>query len=532
MSLRLPARPCTRRSRASCTRRRTTPPPLDYGPVIILKHETDQLDSFYTLYGHLTRQSLAANPIGRRVAAGDAFAAIGPADVNGGWSPHLHFQVIVALLDLGVDFPGVCRASQRRIWQAFSPDPQPVPARARCVVPGAGLRQRRRGDRAAHPHRLERRSRLSRSGAGRARLDAVPLRRERAALPRRVQQRAARRPLPPARRPRGVGADAPSSTRTRATCTTALARLRRASDRDAARSAARLLLRQLRQRGQRARAASRARAHGPARRHRARRRLSRQHDDAHRHQPVQVRRARAARARRRGCTSLPVPDVYRGEFNGRGRRRAVRRRRWPMRSSACRFTAGRRLCGFIAESCPSVGGQIVLPAGYLADVYARVRAAGGVCIADEVQTAYGRMGTHFYAFEAQGVVPDIVVLGQADRQRLSARRGGHDAGDRRVVRQRHGVLQHVRRQHRVVRRRARGARRGAARSGCRRTRAASAHSCSTGLRSLQARHADRRRRARLGPVPRRRARHRPRHAGARRPPKRRSSSTACAKRGS
>ena len=52
------------------------------------------------------------------------------------------------------------------------------------------------------------------------------------------------------------------------------------------------------------------------------------------------------------------------------------------------------------------------PAGYLAAVYRHVRAAGGVCIADEVQTGYGRMGTHFYAFEAQDVVPDIVVLGK------------------------------------------------------------------------------------------------------------------------
>jgi 4-aminobutyrate aminotransferase-like enzyme len=73
---------------------------------------------------------------------------------------------------------------------------------------------------------------------------------------------------------------------------------------------------------------------------------------------------------------------------------------------------GAALCGFIAESCPSVGGQIIFPPGYLAAVYRHVRGAGGVCIADEVQTAYGRIGTHFYAFEAQGVVPDIVVLGK------------------------------------------------------------------------------------------------------------------------
>ena len=71
-----------------------------------------------------------------------------------------------------------------------------------------------------------------------------------------------------------------------------------------------------------------------------------------------------------------------------------------------------RLCGFIAESMPSVAGQIVLPQGYLNRVYDAVRADGGVCIADEVQTGYGRIGTHFWAFESYGVVPDIVVLGK------------------------------------------------------------------------------------------------------------------------
>jgi 4-aminobutyrate aminotransferase-like enzyme len=73
---------------------------------------------------------------------------------------------------------------------------------------------------------------------------------------------------------------------------------------------------------------------------------------------------------------------------------------------------GSPLCGFIAESMPSVAGQIVLPDGYLQKAYAAVRAAGGVCIADEVQTGFGRIGTHFYAFEKYGVTPDIVVLGK------------------------------------------------------------------------------------------------------------------------
>ena len=70
------------------------------------------------------------------------------------------------------------------------------------------------------------------------------------------------------------------------------------------------------------------------------------------------------------------------------------------------------LCGFIAESMPSVAGQMILPDGYLNQVYDVVRGAGGVCIADEVQTGFGRTGAHFYAFEKYGVVPDIVVLGK------------------------------------------------------------------------------------------------------------------------
>ena len=70
------------------------------------------------------------------------------------------------------------------------------------------------------------------------------------------------------------------------------------------------------------------------------------------------------------------------------------------------------LSAFIAESMPSVAGQIVLPDGYLGKVYEAVRNTGGVCIADEVQTGYGRIGTHFYAFEKYNAIPDIVVLGK------------------------------------------------------------------------------------------------------------------------
>ena len=59
-----------------------------------------------------------------------------------------------------------------------------------------------------------------------------------------------------------------------------------------------------------------------------------------------------------------------------------------------------------------ISGQIILPRNYLSEVYRHVRAAGGVCIADEVQVGFGRVGTHWWAFEPQGVVPDIVTIGK------------------------------------------------------------------------------------------------------------------------
>jgi alanine-glyoxylate transaminase/(R)-3-amino-2-methylpropionate-pyruvate transaminase len=74
------------------------------------------------------------------------------------------------------------------------------------------------------------------------------------------------------------------------------------------------------------------------------------------------------------------------------------------------FGTSGQIAGFIAESIQGVGGCVVFPDGYLKHAYEHVRAAGGVCIADEVQAGFGRTGTHFWGFETQGVIPDIVTM--------------------------------------------------------------------------------------------------------------------------
>ena len=69
-----------------------------------------------------------------------------------------------------------------------------------------------------------------------------------------------------------------------------------------------------------------------------------------------------------------------------------------------------KIAAFFAESIQGVGGFVEFPQGYLKHAYEHVRAAGGLCVADEVQTGFGRTGTHFWGFETQGVIPDIVTM--------------------------------------------------------------------------------------------------------------------------
>ena len=74
------------------------------------------------------------------------------------------------------------------------------------------------------------------------------------------------------------------------------------------------------------------------------------------------------------------------------------------------YATSGRVAAFIAESIQGVGGTVLFPEGYLRHVYEHVRAAGGVCIADEVQTGFGRTGETYWGFEGHGVIPDIVTM--------------------------------------------------------------------------------------------------------------------------
>lgn len=107
---------------------------------------------------------------------------------------------------------------------------------------------------------------------------------------------------------------------------------------------------------------------------------------------------------------IEMPDVYRGSVRDPAAAGPAYAAQVDEAISRAERNGG--VAAFFCESFLGCGGQIELPLGYLRAAYERVRAAGGVCIADEVQVGFGRSGTHFWGFETQGVVPDIVTLGK------------------------------------------------------------------------------------------------------------------------
>jgi 4-aminobutyrate aminotransferase-like enzyme/Ser/Thr protein kinase RdoA (MazF antagonist)/murein DD-endopeptidase MepM/ murein hydrolase activator NlpD len=385
---------------------------LDYGPVIVLRHDIpgDEPVSFFTLYGHLERRSLEGLFAGKPIRAGEQFAAIGAPPDNGDWWPHVHFQIITDMLDVPCNFNGVAPASQRATWLSLSPDPnlllQVPPARFAQHSGSPALLS----DRRQHVGRNVRLSYGARplqivrgwmqylfDETGRAYIDAY----------NNVPHVGHAHPRVTAAVAAQLGTLNTNTRYLHEIVTTYAAEL-------TARFPSPLQVCFFTTSGSEANelALRLARAHTGARE------LIVMDAAYHGHTTTLIDISPYKHAGP-GGTGAPdwvhvsaIPDVYRGAYRSGDPEAGLKYAR-DVGSIIDRIRArGRGLCGYIAESCPSVGGQIILPAGFLRDAYRLVRGAGGVCIADEVQTGFGRMGTHFWAFEDHEAVPDIVVLGK------------------------------------------------------------------------------------------------------------------------
>jgi 4-aminobutyrate aminotransferase-like enzyme/Ser/Thr protein kinase RdoA (MazF antagonist) len=383
---------------------------LDYGGVVILRHETPSGAAFFTLYGHLAPGSLAGLRAGQRLEKGERFAALGDVSENGGWNPHLHFQLALTTAGFGDDWPGAADPDELFLLKEIFPNPaallnladertafhtvdRSAVLRDRLEKFGANLKLSYadpvmfvRGwkhylfDEWGRPY-LDCYNNVPHVGHAHPRIQAVA-----AAQLKRLN----------------------SNTRYLHPAQIALA------DKILSKMPEELSVCYFVNSGSEANELAL--------------RLARAHtggmdmitpDHGYHGNTTGAISISAYKFNAEGGIGQPdwvqlveVADDYRGSFRRDDPDRAEKYAALVDGAIASIEARGGRLAGFIAETFPSVGGQIIPPAGYLPAVYRRIRAAGGVCIADEVQTGLGRLGEYYFGFEQQGAVPDIVVLGK------------------------------------------------------------------------------------------------------------------------
>jgi 4-aminobutyrate aminotransferase-like enzyme/Ser/Thr protein kinase RdoA (MazF antagonist) len=390
----------------------------DYGGVIILEHKvlnpesTNKADKylvFYTLYGHLSKKSVLKGRIGKKIKKGKKLGFLGDPSENGNWTPHLHFQIMLDLLGFENDFPGVAMPNKIDVWSSISPDPN-LFFKERTL---------------AHPHSKNHQELLNfrkkHLGKSLSISYQKPLKILRGYKQYLIDD-TGRRYLDTVNNVAHVGHEHPRvvragqqqmailNTNTRylhenildfakELCATLPPELSVLHFVNSGSEANELALRMA---------------------------------QAVTHQKDVIALEIGYHGNTNGCIAVssykfdgkggrgkpehthivPLPDSFRGKYQGKLSETGEKYAAHVTEAINEIHAKGRGVSAFLAESIVSCGGQIDLPDNYLKLAYEAVRKAGGVCIADEVQVGFGRVGKHFWGFELQGVVPDIVTMGK------------------------------------------------------------------------------------------------------------------------
>ena len=378
--------------------------PQDYGGVLLLQHELDGA-RFRTLWGHLAPASISRWTPGDVVRAGTAIARLGHNGENGGWVPHVHLQVVCSGEDDPEGIVGVGESGLRAVWEALYPDPGALaglPPEAMRPTPPIDEILAHRRTRLGRNLSLSYRQPLHMvrghdvwliDATGRAYLDCY----NNVAHVGHCH-------------PRIVGAIAAQAARLNTNTRYLHENILAYGDRLVATLPPGLDTCFFTCSGSEANelALRLARAHTG-------RRGVVVLDWAYHGSTTSLVEISPYKYKHVGGTGqaahvieAPVPDAYRAP------------REWPAAEIGPRFAAqladlvarGPAPGCFIAETIPSCAGQVFVPPGFFRDAFASVRAAGGLCIMDEVQVGFGRVGNGMWAFEEHGVVPDIVTMGK------------------------------------------------------------------------------------------------------------------------
>ncbi|TFH08542.1 MAG: aminotransferase class III-fold pyridoxal phosphate-dependent enzyme [Candidatus Thorarchaeota archaeon] len=385
--------------------------PLDNGPTIIVEHKTSpDGPPFYVLYGHLSRESLVGLEVGTEVKKGEQIASVGKYPENGGWIPHLHFQLIADMMDLSGDFFGVAPPSKRDVWLSICPDPNLILQIPESLFPEPWM---------SKDEILKVRSEHVGKSLGVSYKKPLHIVR---GFMQYLYDEEGRQYLDVRNNVPQVGHSNPYvvdalarqaavlNTNTRYLHENLVTYARRLSSTmpgnlkicffvNSGSEANELALR-----------------------------LAMTHtkqkdliiiDGAYHGNTDNLVGISPYKHNGPGGEGPPphvhmvnMPDPYRGKHKHADSDAGKKYAEDVGRAIQDIEHSNRGVCAFICESLMGCGGQIIFPDGYLKEAFKRVREAGGVCIADEVQIGFGRVGTHFWGFETQDVIPDIVTMGK------------------------------------------------------------------------------------------------------------------------
>ncbi|OIQ41769.1 MAG: peptidase M23 [Bacteroidetes bacterium MedPE-SWsnd-G1] len=378
----------------------------EYGGLIVLKHLENNLE-FYSLYGHLTVASATKYSVGEKIKKGEKIAEIGNHPENGNWAPHLHFQLMLSLLDYKKDFPGVAYHSQIDVWKSLCPDPNLI-FKSEAL---SDLKTPSNQDLIAY--------RKEHLGKSLSLQYKVPIKMVRGAGQYLVDQ-FGKKYLDTVNNVAHVGHEHPkvvkagkeqmalinTNTRYLHENINALAKelletlppeLSVLHFVNSGSEANELAIRMVKANtGEKDIIASEVGYHGNA------------------NMCIDISSYKFDGKGGSGAPEhtqiFPLPDAFRGKYRGN-----QTGEKYAAEVQQCIDTIHNKKRGvgaLIIEPIISCGGQIELPEGFLAKSYEYVRKAGGLCISDEVQTGCGRMGKTFWGFQLHNVIPDIVTIGK------------------------------------------------------------------------------------------------------------------------
>lgn len=378
----------------------------EYGGLIILKHSFEK-SFFYSLHGHLSVKSVSQWAVGDLIKKGDCIGHLGSTSENGNWVPHLHFQIMLSMLNYKIDFPGVTYPKQVGVWKSICPNPN-------LIFQLEGLNPPiKKGNEQLISYRRHH------LGKGLSLQYKKPIKMVRGAGPYLIDQ-VGKKYLDTVNNVAHVGHEHPSvvnagcnqmsliNTNSRylhdninALAAEILETLPKELEIihfvNSGSEANELAIRMVKQAtGEKDIIASEMGYHGNS------------------NMCIDISSYKFDSDGGKGAPEhthiFPLPDAYRGKY--RGENTGEKYAEEVKKQIDLIQSKGRGVAAFIIEPIISCGGQIELPKGFLSKAYHSIRASGGLCISDEVQVGCGRLGKAFWGFQMHQVIPDIITIGK------------------------------------------------------------------------------------------------------------------------